>query len=405
MKSGELLLIGIDGGATEVKSHHIIAQKKDERTTFSLGKATSSRKYKFVKDFTPVPIQTQLNERNNNDVKLTPMEIAQSDNYIQATYETVADIIKETGIKNVLIGMGMPGLKTPDNRGINMIIHGARLPNFLDLLEDKIAKEGITLINPIYKLGSDADYCGIGEEYAEEGLFKDIQNSYYLGGGTGVADAMKLDGELVTFDSAKSWIQKSWQIMSSVGITYEKGISAKSVIALYTNIIRCSQEEIIEKGKFPEIEAKKGDIYASFVMSFASQLLAELIFERIYTIKNGREELSYRGEAYLNLDKKHPYKGTLLDRIIMGQRIGRIYSEKEFENVLKKPTEEILTKMIQDFGDEEMKKHYLGKGKIKDGIIASSNLRAAPAIGAAIDAYRYYKLKTEDTDKINLDKK
>jgi mevalonate kinase len=35
----------------------------------------------------------------------------------------------------------------------------------------------------------------------------------------------------------------------------------------------------------------------------------------------------------------------------------------------------------------------------------SSNLRAAPAIGAAIDAFRYYKLKTEDTDKIKLNNK
>jgi len=402
MKTEQLLLIGIDGGATEVKSHHIMVQKKEGKTTFSLGKATSSRRYKFVDNFVPVPIQTQLSERNNNNVTLTPMEIAQSDNYIQATYETVADIVKETGINDVLIGMGMPGLKTIDSRGINMIIHGARLPNFLDLLEDKISKKSINLINPIYKLGSDADYCGIGEEYADEGLFKDIENGYYLGGGTGVADAMKLKGELVTFDLAKSWIQKSWQIISSLGITYEKGISAKSINTLYANILKCSQEELIEKSRFPEIEAKKGDLYASSVMTIASQLLAELLFERIYTIKNGREELSYRGEAYLNLDKNHPFKGTLLDRMIIGQRVGRIYGNKQFENVLRKPTENILVKMIQEFGDDDMKNHYLSKGRIKTGVIMSSNLRAAPAIGAAIDAYHYYKLKTEDTDQIKL---
>ncbi len=400
MKKGDFLLIGIDGGATEVKSHHIKSRKKDGEVTYSLGIANSSRKYKFVDDFAPVPLQTQLGERNSKDIKLTPQEVAQTNNYIQATYETIADIVKETATSDVLIGMGMPGLKTEDERGINLIIHGARLPNFLDLLETKLEKEGINLVTPIYKLGSDADYCGIGEEFAEDGLFRNIKNGYYLGGGTGVADAMKLKGKLTTFDSAKSWIQKSWQIISSIGITYEKGISAKSINTLYANMLKCSQEELVEKGKFPEVEAKKCDPNAYTVMAIASQLLAELIFERVFTIKCGREELNYRGEAYLNLEKNHPFKGILLDRIIIGQRIGKIYGNPEFEDVLRKPTENILAKMIQDFGDEEMRKYYIDDNKIKRDIILSSNLRAAPAIGAAIDAHRHYKIKIQDTDKI-----
>ena len=79
------------------------------------------------------------------------------------------------------------------------------------------------------------DNCGIGEEYGKDGLFKDIQNGYYIGGGTGTADALKLKNELIPFDSISSWIAKSWEILNENNISMEQYTSLKGIQSIYSN--------------------------------------------------------------------------------------------------------------------------------------------------------------------------
>ena len=64
MSASEYVLIGIDGGATEVKSHHIIVEEVDGKPVFKLGEVNSSRKWKFVDGFQPVDVQEQLWEKS-----------------------------------------------------------------------------------------------------------------------------------------------------------------------------------------------------------------------------------------------------------------------------------------------------------------------------------------------------
>lgn len=121
-------------------------------------------------------------------------------------------------------------------------------------------------------------------------------------------------------------------------------------------------------------------------MNTAALVLAELIFERMETIKNGREEAPHRGEGYLNLDRSHEYRGTLLDRVIVGQRLGQIYADDSVGAAFGENVDAYLAAFIAESGDAEMRARYLEGNRLRPGFVRPSNLRAAPALGAAIAA-------------------
>ena len=180
-------IIGIDGGASKVSAH--IIEVSEDGKNFILDKENSIKEYRhypeYHLDFKPVNLKNQLEQIQNDDIELTPSEIKHSKAYYNAFVDAISDLVKLTKAENVLIGIGMPGVKTTDKRGIAAMANGPRMPYFVSEIEQRLSDANIALASPITKLGSDADYCGIGEEYAENGSFCDIENAYYLGGGTG----------------------------------------------------------------------------------------------------------------------------------------------------------------------------------------------------------------------------
>jgi len=388
MTESSFILIGIDGGATEAKAHLVSVEGAPGAPRFLLGETQCMRKYERVGDFKPVDVKEQFRQRDANEIVLTPAEIEQGELYIEAAAQVVIEICSVTGARRALVGMGMPGLKTPDGRGINVINHGPRMPEFLAKLEQNIRAAGIDLVTPIARLGSDADYCGIGEQYAEGGAFAGVENAYYAGLGTGVADAMKLRGKLVTFDAAKAWIQKSWQMTCSLGVTFEKVVSAKSMNARFANLMGREGDCLVNAGRFPQDEALKGNALAAQTMRVVAGTLAELLFERLQTVAQGRKALSSRGEAYLALTPDHPYRGTVLDRLVIGQRLGFVYADDQYEAVFRRPLLDCLAGLIAERGDDTLRARCLtAAGEVKPGLVVGSPLRAAPAIGAAVSAY------------------
>jgi hypothetical protein len=257
---------------------------------------------------------------------------------------------------------------------------------------------------------------------------------------------MKLRGKLLPFDHAKSWIQKSWQIGSALGPTFEKLVSAKSLNHVYADLVAAgprtgraageagtkarrhegtkksepeAQARANSKGgtargavahgsgprpraavtgphrEFPEVAAVAGDPVAGAWMGTAALVLAELIFERIWTVKNGRADVPDRGAAYAGLDPNHEYRGTLLDRVIIGQRVGQIYGDAAFHVVFGARVDDCLAALIAECGDGEMAGRFVkptGKSlkapSLKPGFVQASRLRAAPALGAAVAAVR-----------------
>jgi predicted NBD/HSP70 family sugar kinase len=381
----KITIIGVDGGATEVKARQVLCDNIESPTSFELGSVAASRTYEPVAGFVPIPTAEQLAQRQTPSTMIGQSEKMQGELWVQAAGDCIVEVAEalSTGSRpEVLVGMGMPGLKTPGGRGIAVLNNGPRIPDYLDRLEDRLHGRGVQLISPVAALGSDADYCGLGEEHAAEGLFRDVDSAYYVGCGTGIADALKLQGRLVAFDQARSWMLKSWQICSREGPTFEKLVSAKSINDAYAGLAGTPPTA----GGYPEKQALEGQPSAVAVMSRAAQILAELMFERLDTIKNGRADAPYRGPAYTDLSREHPYAGTLVDRLIVGQRLGQIYGNADYKKVFGDKLEEALALEIIQSDDPELAAHYLQDQCLRPGVLRASRLRAAPALGAAVAA-------------------
>lgn len=387
-------LIGIDGGATKVSVWQVSI---DEQNHVELTDGSSTKSYSetdgFISGFTPVNIQTQLCEMNDT-VQLTDQEIQQGDVIIETCANAIAELSAHLSEKPLLIGMGMPGLKTPDSRGIIALANGPRMPQFADNLEKRLSALGLNLYQPISRLGSDADYCGMGEEFAASGQFHGVQNAYYLGGGTGAADALKLEGKLLPFDHIKSWIAKAWELMNQSGVSLERYASAGGIQWVYSNrYSSTSVETLNKKGIYPSHlldMAIQGDPAAIDTFDDVSSNLAMLFFERLTTLYYGWLDLF----EFVNPNRdipssEHPYKKILLERIIIGQRLGNLIDQSKSSHILWKQIVDNLTHLVTTYEGltSEFVDYYCPNGQLNEKLFITSKLREAPVLGAAMDAY------------------
>ncbi len=387
-----ILLIGIDGGATKVSGWVINYQEQIQ--LFQLSDINLQKKYSDYPDFnpgyTPVDIKTQLGEMNK-EIHLTREEKKQGDVYMKTAADVIIGLLKKFPEKKALIGIGMPGLKTADKRGISAIANGPRMPGYSEFIELRIKEENLTLGSPIAHLGSDADYCGLGEEYSADGLFKDVQNAYYLGGGTGVADALKLKGKLIPFDQTKSWIAKTWEMLCDTGLSFERYASASGIQFIYSRYSNIPVEELNNNHIYPPQILEKAlsdDKAAIDTINDVSIYIATLIYERITTIYSGWFGLfSFVNPARELTEKDHKFRGVLLDRIIIGQRLGDLLDDSKKTGLLWNRIIERLSELFNKNNDNRLKKKYLQNGKFREDFIAISRLREAPAIGAGVDAW------------------
>jgi predicted NBD/HSP70 family sugar kinase len=389
------LLIGIDGGASKISGWQVIVNEEDG--SFALGNEYAIRSYNkipgFISNFKPIELAKQLAEKETGQINPTEDEQQQSAVYVEACAQVIEELIEKCKSNRVLIGLGMPGLKTENKRGIAMIANGPRMVQFTDQLERRLQIREIDLIQPIQKLGSDADYCGIGENYSDSGLFHDVKNAYYLGGGTGAADAMKLDGALIPFDSVKKWIAKSWEMQNSDEKSMEQFASSRGMRNIYAEISGRAMTELHEQQIYPpQIAnmAKDGDTSAKETFKLITENLSLLLYERITTLFAGWQGLfTFINPNKPKLFKDHPFRNRVFERIIVGQRLGELFESQTGSVILKQPVVNKLDQLIQqsNFLDSTAKEHY----KNIKAIIQESKLRAAPALGAAIDAYLNWK--------------
>ena len=71
--------------------------------------------------------------------------------------------------------------------------------------------------------------------------------------------------------------------------------------------------------------------------------------------------------------------------------MGDIYADTQYRKVLRNPLHAHLASLVTQFAPAEMQEAYLKNGKIKPGLIVASQLRQAPALGAAVDAVQALK--------------
>jgi hypothetical protein len=107
-------------------------------------------------------------------------------------------------------------------------------------------------------------------------------------------------------------------------------------------------------------------------------MLGNLLFERISTIFSGWNNQFITDR---NIENVHPYHGTLLDRIVIGQRLSDFLQSDQGAIIFSELIETLFINCMNS--ETEIKNHFINnEGFDKDRIVLS-NLRSAPIIGLA----------------------
>ena len=349
--------IGIDGGATKVAGAVVL---KNENGTFEIENEIVEINYhdcpSYSNEFSPVNIDIQLDESNSGSFNFSIEEERQGIAYAEACEEVIISVLKDRPSKHIYIGLGMPGTKTEDKRGIKVMNNGPRIPRLLDVLERRLVMadhEGIS----VNTLSEDNDLCGMGELYSENGEFRGTQNALYIGGGTGIADVMLINGEHVPFLSIKDWMPRTWQMLDYNGLSYELLTSHLGIMNQYSSISGKPIHELKQEKIFPQmILDKNREIRDRFITG-----LSELIIKRIHLF-------------YEN-------KGLVFDKIICALRLGSLLNENAdlFQSV-----NELITQKVED---SEILNNNSKERYQENKFLRISHLKHAPIIGGGVQAY------------------
>ena len=378
------VIIGIDGGATKVAG--CILERLNENT-FIKGSDIVAINYidcpSYVKDFKPLPIVEQLADLHSGDFSLSQKEKEHGTAYIEACEQVITSLLSQINGERPVIGIGLPGIKTPNGQGIQSMNNGPRIPNFLERLNRRLRENQINN-KPFNKIGNDNDFCGIGETYAKDGAFRESKYGLYIGGGTGIADAIILNGNPVPLNSVNHWFPKTWEIAGQNGLPMESLISHRGLMDQYGKNTHSTYEELAEKDLYPETFLTQSSIGEKMAEDF-SRTLSSLILDRIHTLYGGWQGTFDLLDPARLIETEFPEKGQFFDKIVFGQRLGYLLGKNPglFKEVKKRirlgiEASALLSRKAID--------HYLSSE-----IILLSHLRNASVLGAGIDAYFHDK--------------
>jgi len=329
-----LKVLAIDAGATKVSGAIV---DKINKNTFKLDEAAIEIQYRDHPNFNDSFTTTNLKDQYQN-LKISELEIQQGNVYMDCIVDLINHFTSKASLK---IGIATAGIKDMNNRGITIMANGPRMPEYLNYIESKINQS-------IYPLESDANMCVWGEEYAQDGSLRNINNAYYLGGGTGTADGLKLKNKLIPFDQISSWIAKTIELKTRNGESLEEYTSMSGINKL---INRLTSHDI-------------------------GKIISKLLFERISTIYSGWNN-QYQIDR--SLISTHPYMNVLLDKIIIGQKLSTFLQSKIGKDIYNFIVSELKSQCSK--ANPIVKAHFINNEKFISKRILLSNLREAPIIG------------------------
>lgn len=358
------LLVGVDGGATEVKAHAVVAVSGG----LAAGEEHAAFRHVLVPGFTPVPIDVQRRERESGRLVIGDLERVQSERWIDSFADAILSVAARAGRTDVWLGVCTPGLKSRDGRGVEVVRNGPRLVGFLDRLESRLALEGLDVVASIPPLLSDGHACGLGELAHPEGGFRGVSNAYYVGGGTGVAECLLLDGRVTSFDEVESRAEKAWNLRSTSGRTFEdhlsmRGLESRFVEASAQGAPGAADARRTERTAAERIAAEPGRAQHGDTQHGHT--------ERGHAEREYVEHAAARGDAaaIATLQECGARLGELveararvfpIERVVVGQRLGALLADPTVSRFLRPPLERATSIPIR-----------------------ASTLRAAPAVGAA----------------------
>ena len=301
----EKIYLGIDGGASKLLFQTIkIVKNSRYAHTGEYCKEISYKDFEgWDNSFEPEKVETQKIFSKKNKFFLSTKETNQGKVIIKIIEKFYKIAVRDIG---TICGVGLcfPGIKTPDLRGTIIMANGPRIPNLCEQLNKKNIAVDI--------LYNDSDCCVTGEMFWENGSLKNASNAIYIGGGTGIADGIVINGNIVNFNSDSN-LKKSWELILPSGKTVESSLSPKFLIKNYNSLNPKNHintlDEII-------LQADNKNSYAIKIIDEAVKALHFLIDNRL---------------KYIN-DKT----GENCQKIVIGQRLGLSLSLKKGENSFMK---------------------------------------------------------------------
>ena len=271
-------LAGIDCGATKVMVQSGVYSSTINK--ISPGSINQEFYYSDHPDwdskFMPVPLDTQKSEYQSNNISLSHKEINQGNVII----DTIVSSIKI--IKDHKIGLCYPGLKS--HKGIVVMANGPRIPNLTHH------------IRPVKNILNDSDCCITGEIKSTIGMMQNTENGIYVGGGTGIADGLILNGEILNLANTVG-VPRSWEINVSSNETVETLLSPAGIIKRYNDQNNAEVKilaDLVHKKEFNKI---MGDALKAFL---------KLVKVRERFFKSQNEEIQ---------------------EIVIGQRLGKFFND------------------------------------------------------------------------------
>ena len=272
------LLAGIDCGATKVMVQSGVYCSKPSK--ISPGSIYHELHYSdhpgWNFNFKPIPLKIQKNEYQSNNISLTNEEIDQGNVII----ETIVSSIKIN--EDYKIGMCFPGLKS--HEGIVVMANGPRIPNLTHH------------IDPVKNILNDSDCCVIGELKSTIGMMQDTENGIYIGGGTGIADGIILNGEILNITNTVG-VPRCWEISVSSNETVETLLSPAGIIKRYND------QNNTDVKVLADLIHKKG---FNRIMDDALEAVLKLVEVRERFFKSQNEEI---------------------EDIVIGQRLGKFFND------------------------------------------------------------------------------
>ncbi len=353
-----MVLIGVDGGASGFRAHEIVVRDTPNGRRFSLGAHSAAEDIEPVVGFTPKSLEVQQAQARDSRYEISPDEEVLQGRWVHAASRSIWRVAAAAGPAEVCVGICAPGLKTADGRGIKLSLNGPRIPDFVDALEQSLMLDGLNLVRPIAELVSDGLACGWGESMAEGGQLADVEHGYYIGGGSGVAEAFKLFGKAIGMDELAGQVEKAWRLRADDGESFETHLSVSGINRAF-GLVGIGE---VAAAHLPENAAAVGDARALALFRGCAQRLAELVCARLISI--------------------HDARGVWLERVVVGQRLGQFFLDPRLESCFATPARVALAAQLRARAPEELRELWLAQGALRPGRLVGSALRAAPAVGA-----------------------
>ena len=281
---------GIDCGGTKVMAQS--ATFNSESGLVSPGEFHLEENYSDSPNWNPkfisVHLDLQRQEFAEGNICLTEPEMDQGDVIV----ETIQNVISKSGSDS--IGLCFPGIK--NERGVVIMANGPRISDLLERIPE---------IDSLY---NDSDCCVLGEWKSTIGKMQNCKNAFYIGGGTGIADGIILNGELIDFNERDD-VKRSWELKIPSGETVESCLSPKVMIDQWN----LSQKEKVET--LDQLSKKEN---SKSIFNKAIEAFLCLVQDRVQFFRS---------------------RNSNLEKIVIGQRLGMFMADSKLRFMIKAETD------------------------------------------------------------------